>query len=144
MGNRPRVLAFLASSLMTYVLYIGRPQEVVNVTRLKAARLPSDQDVSSVASRGPTYFWIGRRREGRRVGGLDLVPIHNDVCNRPNENLSRNFLETTEHNTEMMKFISRAIVGCCLWRCALHCLISHPQPKLSCRGSRQLLKPRYR
>ena len=91
-------LAFAVPSIFTYWLYLQRPQGVENVTRLKAARMPTPGDVKILLDGGPYYLWTGQRggdptnshsnnledHRARNDGSLDYASLPNDSLNWPN------------------------------------------------------------
>jgi hypothetical protein len=73
------VLAFAASSTITYILYWGRPRGVRTVTVLKATRLPDKPDIDNIIMSAPSCVWIRERFQGRVDTELDLMPMPNDA-----------------------------------------------------------------
>lgn len=74
-------LAFSASSILTYLLYWGRPQGVESVKVLKAKKTPRLRNLDEFVRASPTYFWTRGRSVGRLDDELDLVPLPNDGSN---------------------------------------------------------------
>jgi hypothetical protein len=114
-------LAFSASSVMTYVLYLGRPKGVTNVTRIKAAKLPTVLDIEILLRYSPSYLWTGKRGEGKSVGDLDLAPLPNDACNPPAHYMPDKLWEAVHGNTEILTLMSGAIIGGAVFG-GVHCV----------------------
>lgn len=74
-------LAFSVSSIVTYLLYWNRPQGVESVHVFKPKRLPTDNEIETVARFGPTYMWTKQmlRPDYKFEKELDIMPIPNDV-----------------------------------------------------------------
>jgi hypothetical protein len=115
-------LAFSVSSVITYILYLGRPQGVVNVTRIEASRLPTREDVKELLKWSPSYLWIGRRSEAKAWGDLDLLPIPNDACHAwATQYVPEGILEAVNGNDESITVLLGTIIGGAVFG-GVHCI----------------------
>lgn len=93
-------LAFSASSILTYILYWGRPQGVNSVRVLKAKKFPDIDAIDNVLKPCPTILWSRWRTATVLDEELDLVALPNDTSNLIN------YLDV-----DILKVIIRKVVG---------------------------------
>ena len=71
-------LAYSASSMITYVLYWSRPQDVESLHVIKAKKMPDVDTVWNMINYVSNYLWTFCRCENGIDTELDLVPLPND------------------------------------------------------------------
>lgn len=112
--------AFSASSLVTYILLWGRPQDVESIQIVEADRLPSVQEVHDLANHGPTYFWTKHRLKSSCDNEFQFMPIPNDAGHNIGT-IQLLLLPWLGYNDELLIFGFGSIVGGVLFG-AVHCV----------------------
>jgi len=72
-------LAFSVCSMITYAILWNRPRGITTRYRVKATKVPKEDEIISPAIFGPGYLWTWHRFREREDEGLHLMPIPNDA-----------------------------------------------------------------
>lgn len=119
-------LAFSASSIITYILYWPRPQDVVSVQVIRAKKMLEHEDFPYLVLSGPEYIWT--RKPGSVLDiNLDLVPIPNDGHNLASmERLPNWVVRAVGASSNTIPLTVGAVFGGVLFG-SLHCLAWNSQ-----------------
>jgi hypothetical protein len=92
-------LSFSVCSMITYAILWDRPRGLTTRYRVKATRIPKDDEIISLATFGPGYLWTWHRFPGREDEGLHLMPIPNDASHA----VDVRYLFSGHENTAVLK-----------------------------------------
>jgi hypothetical protein len=123
--------ASAASSMLTYAILWNRPRGVTTRYRIKASRVPSSDEIVSLATFGHGYMWTLPRIKESLDEDLTLVPIPNDanhavdvrelVAGFEDTTVARMLVEWLRHNHPAIVCVIAGSVGGTIFG-GLHCL----------------------
>lgn len=99
-------VAFTACSMMTYAILWNRPRGITTRYRIEASRVPSSDEIISLATFGPGYMWTLPRIKESLNEELHLTPIPNDAS----------------HAMDVRKLVAGSVIGGTVFG-GLHCLV---------------------
>lgn len=116
------VLAFSASSLITYAILWNRPQEIDCRYKIQATKIPTARELREILLYGPRYLWTWRPSQGRIDSNLKLAPIPNDASHQVGT-IDGNRLESWAYvnNGETLSVVAGSILSGTVFG-GLHCL----------------------